>query len=114
LPPREVSAKDYDNPQLMMQLNALIDTALRKGVIVVGGLPTVFEDDAVSDGAVSRIRELYESHGACFLALPNRSQYPRSDFFDTSDHLQEEFQIAHSTALAPFLAEVSRTSACPR
>ena len=67
----------------------------------------------VPAAVINRLRELYEGRGACFVVLPNLGKYPRSDFFDTSYHLQETFQIAHSTALAPILAEISRISLCP-
>jgi hypothetical protein len=113
LPTRVVSLDEYDNAEAVTALDAVIDRARSNGVIVVGGLPTIFDDAIVPAAVINRLRDLYEGRGACFLVLPNLSKYPRSDFFDTAYHLQETFQIAHSTALAPRLAEISRTSLCP-
>jgi len=75
-----------------------------RGVTVVGGLATGFADAAPSEAAVAAIRAVYEAHGAAFLALPDRSLYPRADFFDTPEHLSEPCQIAHSRLVAAGLA----------
>jgi len=72
-------------------------------VVAVGGLPTVFDDKPVSDAALSQLRTLYARHGAGFIVLSNRSQYPRSAFYDTGYHLRESFQHRHSEALASAL-----------
>jgi hypothetical protein len=114
IPPHEVRLEEYYNAGAVAELAAILDTARDKGVIEVGGLPTVFEDSVISAAVLNRLRDLYAQHGACFLVLPNQSKYPRSAFFDTPEHLQEPFQIAHSTVLAPRLAGISRTSTCPR
>ena len=45
-----------------------------------------------------------EERGQRFLALDNRSRYPRSCFFDTLYHLNEECQCAHSRAVGRALA----------
>jgi len=37
---------------------------------------------------------------ARFLVLPNRSQYPRSAFYDSNYHLRESWQHRHSVLLA--------------
>jgi hypothetical protein len=75
-----------------------------RGVTVVGGLPTGFADSPPDAATVAAIRALYEGAGAMFLALPNRSRYPRAAFFDTPDHLAEPCQIAHSRQVARALA----------
>jgi hypothetical protein len=112
LPAPSVNVDDYDDPVSNAAIASIIDTAKAKGIIVVGGLPTSFADGIVPAAVVDRLRALYEQHGACFLILPNHSQYPRSAFFDTEYHLQETAQIAHSAALAPRLAEISRAASC--
>lgn len=114
IPTRVVRLDEYDNPQSLKALSAIIDEARARGVIVVGGLPTVFDDTQVPAAVVNRLRDIYERRGACFVVLPNMSKYPRSDFFDSAYHLQEKYQIAHSAALAPILGEISRSAACPR
>jgi hypothetical protein len=46
------------------------------------------------------IRSVYTENGGDFLVLPNFSRYPRSAFFDTAEHLNETWQVAHSKLLA--------------
>jgi hypothetical protein len=48
---------------------------------------------------------IYQANGGTFAALPNLSRYPRADFFDSPDHLDEEMQIVHSQAVAALLAQ---------
>jgi hypothetical protein len=77
-----------------------------RGVIAIGGLPTGFDDLPQSDALVAAIAAVYTEHGGWFLALPNRSRYPRVDFFDSPDHLNETAQQAHSVLVARALAEL--------
>ncbi len=113
LPAPFVNAAVYDDPILNAAVASIIDEARARGIIVVGGLPTTFADGTISAAVVEKLRTLYEKRGACFLALPNLSMYPRSVFFDTEYHLQEPAQLAHSAALAPRLAEISHDGSCP-
>ena len=79
----------------------------KRGVMVVGGLPTTFEDVFIPKGALKAISRIYINGGQYFLILGNKSLYPRSAFYDTAYHLSEEFQIRHShlvaLGLSPFL-----------
>jgi len=75
-----------------------------RGVRVIGGLPTGFDDVALPAGTVAAIRAVYEANGGAFTMLPNASLYPRIDFFDTPEHLSEPCQIRHSQAVAERLA----------
>ena len=77
----------------------------RHGVRVIGGLPTGFDDSPIGEDSVAAIRAVYRDGG--FLELPNRSRYPRSAFFDTADHLNEEAQIRHSAAVGRALADMA-------
>lgn len=86
------------------EVAAFLDWARAHGVLAIGGLPTGFIDSPIRPGALAAIRALYRRHGARFMALPNGSRYPRSDFFDTADHLNEAAQIRHSIAVAHALA----------
>ena len=70
------------------------------GVRVIGGLPTEFADAPMPDATLDAIRSIYLANGGEFLVLPNFSRYPRSAFFDTAEHLNETWQIAHSKLLA--------------
>lgn len=87
-----------------------LDWSAAHGVTAIGGLPTGFGDSPIPDATIAAIRAIYETHGALFLELPNRSRYPRDAFFDTADHLNESWQAVHSMAvacgLAPMLASL--------
>ena len=74
------------------------------GVRVIGGLPTEFADSPMPAGTLAAIRDTYLDHGALFVALRNHSDYPRTAFFDTPDHLDQHWQIIHSRMLAKALA----------
>ncbi|WP_428485748.1 hypothetical protein [Rhodopila sp.] len=75
--------------------------AAARDIRVIGGLPTGFADSPIGTDSLAAIRAVYL--GAGFLELPNRSRYPRSDFFDSPDHLNEAAQIRHSFAIAQAL-----------
>lgn len=113
LPPPRPLAAAYEDAASIAALDAVIGMARTKGVVVVGGLPTLFSDAALGEDLLRRVRALYVTRGACFITLPNLSRYPRSLFFDTAYHLQEAGQIAHSRALSGLLAQISRSGACP-
>lgn len=91
-------------------LGGFLDWCHANGVTAIGGLPTTFDDVLVSDRIVQLLREFYAAHGAGFLELPNRSQYPRTDFFDTSYHLRERAQLAHSVLIADALKPLLPTA----
>jgi hypothetical protein len=91
----------------------ILDWASSRGVVVVGGLPTMVDEVHLPDDAIAFLRNLYAKRGQCFLVLPNESRYPRSYFYDGLFHLRESHQIAHSELLAPYLADVLRTGKCP-
>lgn len=80
-------------------------------VTVVGGLPTGFADSPIGERSLAAIKAIYEDGGAAFLALPNRSRYPRAAFFDSPDHLNEPAQISHSRAVALALRPFTATAA---
>jgi len=88
-------------------LVAFLDWCRTNGVTAVGGLPTTVDDKKHSDLLVETLRGFYAKNGAEFIALPNRSQYPRQMFFDTPMHLRQSAQMAHSElvadALRPFV-----------
>jgi hypothetical protein len=85
------------------ELAGFLDWAAAHGVHVIGGVPAGFADSPILPDALAAIRTIYRDHGAGFLALPNLSRYPRADFFDTPDHLNEAAQIRHSKAVAAAL-----------
>jgi hypothetical protein len=109
LPPMQPNSRTLlDNPEGQQSaLAAFLEWCKANGVVAVGGLPTVFDDRRIADSSVNLLRDFYARHKAGFVELPNRSQYPRGEFFDTHYHLRQRAQIAHSEmvaeALVPFL-----------
>jgi hypothetical protein len=69
------------------------------GVLVIGGLPAGFIDSPISDDELSAIQAIFRANGARFLTTPEAGRYPRSQFFDTPDHLNEAAQIRHSVSV---------------
>jgi hypothetical protein len=90
------------------QIPDFLHWAAHHGVRTIGGLPTGFADSPIPPETVAAIRALYESRGAAFLDPPNHARYPRRDFFDTADHLNETAQIAHSRMIAGALRAMTR------
>jgi hypothetical protein len=81
-------------------LGAFLRDAKRRGIIVVGGLPTVPEGTPIAAEDIERIRKLYVGNGQHFLSTPTQSRYPRSCFFDAVYHLNEPCQMQHSLTVA--------------
>ena len=70
-----------------------------------GGLPAGFAGSPIPERDPGRDpARCSPDDGARFLDLADR--YPRSAFFDTPDHLNEEAQIAHSRVVAAELAAI--------
>ncbi len=74
------------------------------GLIIIGGLPTQFNNILLPPATLETIAAIYTKNGGRFIALPNHSQYPRADFYDSKDHLAQPCQAAHSIAIAKLLA----------
>jgi hypothetical protein len=83
------------------------------GMDVIGGLSTGFQDVPLSDQTIDAMRQVFEQNGGRFLILPNRSRYPRHDFFDTRYHLYEACQIHHSVLVAQALAQMLHRKITP-
>lgn len=71
----------------MKRLAEFLDNCASRGITVVGGLPTTFEDRDLDERMVEKLAAFYRSHGQNFVVLSNRSQYPRKMFFDSQYHL---------------------------
>ena len=104
LPPSGTTATAITAGYGTSLIAAFVRDETARGVRVIGGLPTGFADDAPGPDVVAAIRRIYVGNGGAFLTLPNASRYPRTDFFDTADHLTEPCQIHHSIMLAGALA----------
>lgn len=109
-----VSVQAYQSEQGWEDVRDILEWGKATGVTIIGGLPTVPDDAAVPEEAIRFLRKFYQAHGHCFLALPNNSRYPRSQFYDTVYHLNEETQIMHSTNLAPYLVFAIKSGKCPQ
>lgn len=90
-----------------------LEWAKTHGIVVVGGPPTGFADAPPPETAIAAIQDVYRQGGARFLSLPDRGRYPRSDFFDSPDHLHEHAQIAHSRAVGVALAALMAAEPSP-
>ena len=88
------------------EIARFVDRMGARGVRVVGGLSTGFADLAPSDNVVAAISSVYAGHGGRFLLLANHSLYPRTDFFDSAEHLHETAQRVHSRLVALALAQL--------
>jgi len=87
-----------------------LEWAADRDIQVIGGLPTTFDDEPVPDELIVRLCAFYKRHGQRFMVLENKSQYPRSSFYDTAYHLVEEQQINHSRLVAGRLGEMTGRS----
>jgi hypothetical protein len=82
-----------------------LDWAAAHGVMAIGGPPAGFRDSPIRPDSLGAMQAIYAAHHSRFLMLPNQAHYPRSDFFDTADHLNEAAQLRHSVLVAQALAE---------
>jgi hypothetical protein len=99
------SAQALDAPSYIKgEIVRFLVWARGQGVTVIGGLQTAPDDAPVTEGVVRVLRRFYEKNGQAFLALDNRSLYPRRCFYDTVAHLNEPCQIKHSAMLASVIA----------
>ncbi|MEM7540211.1 MAG: hypothetical protein AAF384_01360 [Pseudomonadota bacterium] len=87
-------------------VNDFLHWADEHSVLVVGGLPTTFDDEPISEEVVDEIGVFFSNRQHRFFALENLSQYPRDCFFDTQYHLLERCQLRHSEAVAKQLARI--------
>ena len=104
--PYQVTAAQIAAGDGAAEIARFVERQSARGVVVIGGLPTGFADLPPSDEGLAAIQAVYTGHGGRFLALANRSRYPRTDFFDTPEHLNETAQQAHSVAIATALTEL--------
>jgi hypothetical protein len=107
------TSRTPEHSDALVVIEDFLDRARRAGVTVVGGLPTLPDSATVEDADIERLRRLYERHGQRFVVLPNRSQYPLTCFFDSTYHLNEGCQQAHSEQLARVLSSALADRALP-
>lgn len=80
----------------------------RRGVVVIGGLPSDFDTVRLPRADIAAIRAAYAKNGGRFIELANRSRYPRADFYDSEDHLAQPCQYWHSMLVARALGAMLR------
>lgn len=94
-------------PKGRKDLAGLLKTASSLHLNIIGGLPTTIDGAHLPPDSLATIQDLYTRYGGSFIKLPNNSVYPRSCFYDSVYHLNEECQRVHSLALAERLKEWS-------
>jgi hypothetical protein len=97
-------------PEMLVELGRFLDWCAQHDVKVIGGLPTTFEDTEIPDTLIDGLRGFYESRGHDFLSLPDRSCYPRADFYDSKYHLLPEPAVEHSRVIAQGLKRLIHSS----
>lgn len=105
--------RDLDNA-FGRRLGAFLDWCRARGIVVVGGLSTAFDDTALSEKAIGRLKKFFNDHGQRFLALTNRGQYPRRMFFDREFHLNDVGRRQHTGRVIDALQEIGLLPARPR
>jgi len=98
------TALDVSSGYGTAQIAAFVEREENKKIIVIGGLPADFDTLHETPDLISAIRSIYLNHGGNFVMLPNRSQYPQADFFNSEDHLTTQCQLLHSILIAEILA----------
>ena len=95
-------------------IRRFVQAEAARGVIMIGGLPTQFQDVVLPATTIAAVRQVYLASGGAFLQLPDDSEYPRADFYDSKDHLAQPCQMAHSIMLGEVLAvRLHRTAQPP-
>jgi hypothetical protein len=102
--PHHDAANEITSGDGTAMVRAFLVWAAGHGVRVVGGLPAEFAGSPVPDATRLAIRAVFLAGGARF--IDHADSYPRSSFFDTPDHLNEDAQIAHSRVVAAELAAI--------
>jgi hypothetical protein len=110
LKPLSVDVEAYRDDLVWSDVDDILRWGREHGVLIVGGLPTTFEEVKIPSAMITLLQERYRQGGGCFIALDNLSRYPRSFFYDTQYHLNESAQIAHTRALERQLALLTRSS----
>jgi hypothetical protein len=87
-------------------LRDFMERCTKRGITVIGGLPTTFVDRNIDADLIKEIRSFYESHGHHFVLLDNKSQYPRNMFYDSPYHLIDSAAAEHTRLLASEIIKI--------
>jgi hypothetical protein len=94
-------------------ITAFVRQETRRGVIVIGGLPTDFRNVRLPRADLAALRLVYRRQSGRFLQLPNLSRYPRADFYDSEDHLMQPCQYRHSILIARAMGTMLKRPVLP-
>ena len=104
--PWQASPEQIETGYGTLEIARFVARLSARGVTVIGGLSTGFADLPEPDDLLAAIAAVYTGNGGQFLLLANHSRYPRMDFFDSAEHLNETAQLAHSRLVALGLAKL--------
>ena len=109
LKPLIIDVEAYRDDLVWSDVDDILRWGREHGILIVGGLPTTFEQAKIPPDVVTLLQKRYREAGGCFVALDSLNRYPRSFFYDTQYHLNESAQIAHTRALGRQLASLARS-----
>ena len=66
----------------------------------------------IAQELVDALARRFRAAGGCFVVLENKSRYPRSSFYNTGYHLNEEAQILHSQSVGRSLVDILHRQEC--
>ena len=112
-PRRLPSAADISSGYGAAQIAAFVEQEEARKVMIIGGLPTNFDTLQETPDMISAVRSIFLRDGGEFLVLPNHSQYPPADFFNSEDHLTSQCQFLHSVLMGYMLAGKLHRHAIP-
>lgn len=85
--------------EAMPILRDFLAWANARDIRVVGALPPTVDTAALDEERLQIIRDAYISAGHDFIDIENRGLYPIECFYDSTQHLNEPCQAAHTRAL---------------
>ena len=101
--------EDFDNESYKANVvRSFLQWSKQKGVKVIGGLPTTFNDQKIPKSLIAKMCRFYLDEGHNFLLLDNHSQYSRHFFYDTSYHLNESAQRQHSLKIGVHIKNITQ------
>jgi hypothetical protein len=99
-PPGSVYLEEVDeSAEALPILRDFLQWASSNAILVVGTLPPNVDTAGLDEERLGIIRETYLQAGHTFAELENRGLYPVECFYDSSQHLNETCQAAHTRAL---------------
>jgi hypothetical protein len=99
-PPGSIYLEDVNrDAKALPILRDFLDWARRRNILVVGALPPNVDTGELDEARLKLIRDTYLDAGHTFAEIENRGLYPVECFYDSSQHLNEACQAAHTRAV---------------